>query len=271
MNIEHAELIEKVGEIPLFRGLNAEVVARVAAATCQKTMPAKEHIYWQGDVPRSFYYVLSGHVRRAIVSAEGDEKLIDVVAAGGQFGLTELVGGAERVSAAEAVEATTLLEIGANGLIPAMESSRDLSRRVLSAVAESYMALEQEVAATFFHSGCRRLLDYLLNIAGPNLKPVGDTVVVLPISKGLLAERLGVTAETVSRAFRDLSAAGLVSVRGKTITLLAKLAQRRAAAGEGAAEAAIAEHQEEVRGRRRADAWARQTSRDVPLGSRAWI
>lgn len=260
------EIVGHIGRMPLFGGLDAALLAGISATSCRKKAVTKERIYGQGDASHAFFYVLSGHVRRAIMSAEGDEKLIDIVAAGRHFGLAELFGGRRYASYAEAVEPTVLLEIGKDGLIAAMEGSRDLSFRVLTALAERQLAFEQEVAVTSFHSGCRRLLDYLLGEAGPNLE--GNRVIKLQISKSLIAKRIGMTAESLSRALRDLSNAGLISVHGRTITLLEKLAERRAAmTGEADKTAAAAAHQD----RRRTDPWDDHTALAEPIGSRAWL
>lgn len=259
------DLVRVVKNMPLFEGMDVTVIAEIAAAAALRNVAAKETVYWQGDAPRAIYYVLSGHVRRAIISAEGEEKLIDVVSPGQQFGLAELFGNPHHVSFAEAVETTLLLEISRDGLLPAVEANPQLSLRVLSVVAARHLAFEQEVAATYFHSGCRRLLDYLLHLAGTNPDAAAGRMVALPISKGLLAEHLGITAETLSRAFRDLSEAGLISVHGRRITLLAKIAARRPTSAEAEA---IPPHQ---RKRRRSDPWVEPSALALPVGSRAWL
>lgn len=261
------EMGDYVGRMPLFEGLDAGLVAGIAATSCRKRAGTKERIYEQGDEPRAFYYVLSGHVRRAITSVEGDEKLIDIVATGRHFGLPDLFGGLRYVSYAEAVEPTLLLEIGRDGLVAAMEGSRNLSFRILTALAERQLAFEQEIAATFFHSGCRRLLDYILSEAGPNPDNAGNRIVKLSISKALIAKRIGVTAETLSRALRDLSNAGLISVHGRTITLLDKLTARHGAMVEEVDKRLTAAEQH----RRRTDTWGDHTALTEPLGSRAWL
>ena len=43
--------------------------------------------------------------------------------------------------------------------------------------------------------------------------------IALPTSKQVIASRLNLTPETLSRIFHDLSDAGLISVQGKRITL----------------------------------------------------
>ena len=251
--------------MPLFGGLDADQLAVIAAAARGKKADTKGRIFSQGDVPHAFYYVLSGHVRRAIASTEGEEKLIDIVGAGRHFGLAELFGSPHYVSYAEAVEPTQLLEIGRDGLIAAAETSRKLSFGIMVALAERQIAFEQEVAATFLHSGCRRLIDYLIGEAGPNLDNPDDRVIKLQVSKSLVAKRIGVTAETLSRSFRDLSNAGLISVRGRTITLLEKLTARHSVIAEEVA-AAVEQHN-----RQQEDSWGEQSAPAKPPGPRAWL
>ena len=60
-----------------------------------------------------------------------------------------------------------------------------------------------------------RLANYLLMLAGDH-----GRVVNLPIPKGELASNLGTVSETLSRTFRKLSDEGLITVKGREITIL---------------------------------------------------
>jgi CRP-like cAMP-binding protein len=263
------DIAGEIGRMPLFTGADPGALAAVVRATSRRRFRRDEQEYRQGAVPRAFYHVLSGHVRRAIASSEGEEKVIDIVSPGEYFGLADLFGGAAHVAFAETVEPTLLLEIDKAAVMGAIEADRALMLRVLTAVAHGKVALERDVAACFFQSGARRLLDYLVREAGPRLAPVGDTAFQLPVSKRLIAARLGVSAETLSRALRELSEAGLIAVRGREIILREKLAARCAA--QAAKAAAGAGSQPVPHERRRRDPWIEQTSLVHPLGSRAWM
>jgi CRP-like cAMP-binding protein len=207
------------GKISLFDGLEPALLQRIARASCCKSVAKGERIYWPGDTPRALYHVLSGYVQCALASPVGEEKVIDILAPGQSFGLAELFGRSTYVSFAEAAEPSILLRVGKEGLLDAVAESPVLSFRVLEAVAERQAGIERDVAANSFQSGCQRLVAYLLREAGAALNPFGDTTLELRISKRLIAARIGVTAETLSRAFRELSDAGLIAVRGRKITL----------------------------------------------------
>ncbi len=267
MSENSPDIATVIGRMPLFAGLGADAAGAMARATMRRRLKKEQQVYRQGDSPHAFFYVISGHVRRAIASSEGEEKVIDILSPGDHFGLAELFSDSAYVSFAEAVDAAEVLEIDRAGIGPAMEADSAVGMRLLAAVAEGQVALERDVAAYFFQSGPRRLLDYLLREAGPRLAPTGDTVVELPVSKRLIAARLGVSAGTLSRALRELSDAGLISVRGRQIVLREKLAARRAAAQGQPAVPGVREGPE----RRRRDPWVERGALNRPLASRAWL
>lgn len=225
MGCETSGIATVIGTLPIFQGAGAALVEQVAAGARLRSAVARDRIYAQGEAAERFFYVMSGQVRRAIVSLEGGERVVEVVTEGRPFGLAELVAGRPYVSSATAVTSLTLIEIAGVDLRMALSSSASVARQVQIVLADKYIKLQEEVAESHFHPGCRRLLNYLLRLAGAEL--AGDTAVTLPITKGLLAEQLGMTAESLSRAFRDLATAGLIAVRGREITLLAKQAERR--------------------------------------------
>lgn len=265
------DLTTEIGKMSLFTGMAPESLNGVAMASSWRRAQRNQRVYQQDDMPRALFYVTSGHVRRAIASQDGEEKVIDIVSPGEFFGLAELFSATPYVSFAEAVAPTLLLQVGGTALFQAIEDDRRVLQRVLTAVAKGKVALERDLATSFFQSGARRLLDYLLREAGPRLAPAGDTVLQLPVSKRLIAARLGVSAETLSRALRELSEAELIAVRGRTIILRDKLARRiadRQAGREVSREVRVTGEQ---RNRRRTDHMVDRATLTQPLASRAWL
>jgi CRP-like cAMP-binding protein len=209
--------------ISLFEGLDPAVVGEIARTAHLIRLAKLGLAYTAGVEARAFFHVISGQLKVAVSSPDGGEKVIDIVGAGHSIGIAELFGNTPYVSFAEAVTPVTLLQIGRDAIIRAIDHDPRLSQRLLRVIAQRQSSIERDIAASSFQSGCRRVVDYLLCQAGPRLAN-GDTMVELGIPKHLLAARLGFTPETLSRAFRFLSEAGFISVRGKWVTLSAKLA-----------------------------------------------
>jgi len=268
--MEDSNLVRAIGSLPLFAGLDANVVKGIATATQLRRLAAKTSVCWPGERPRAFYWLLSGLVRRSIASADGDEKLIEIVAAGQSFGLGEMYGSVRYLAHAETVTATELLAIERDGLDRAMAADAQLVARVVAALAERHVAFEHQVAASYLHSCCRRLLDFLIAEAGPGIDSPGPCVVKLPVKKGLLAQQIGINAATLSRAFRDLSQAGLIEVHGHSITLLDKLVSRHRAASSTNFDQRSGPPPT-MQNRRRSDPWMDRSLLAQPIGTRAWL
>lgn len=217
---------QDLASLPLFAGVAPEGLARIVRGCVRRMVEPSEHIYRQGETPGAFYVIRAGHVRLAVASPDGDEKVIDILSAGQHLGLAELFGARRHTSFAEAVTTVSLIEIDADSLFRAIGAHPDLALRILSAVAGQYAALQQDVIDSSFRSGTDRLVDYLLRLAGRNLRPGYEASIELPVSKRLIAARLGVTAEHLSRLLRELSESGLIRVFGRQITLRPALASR---------------------------------------------
>ncbi|HMV16705.1 MAG TPA: Crp/Fnr family transcriptional regulator [Zoogloea sp.] len=226
MKTSPVELSAVLPGIRLFAGLDPRAVAELSRAGHVATLPKGRGIYATGELPRALYYLLSGQVKVAVTSAEGGEKVIDIVHAPQAFGVAELFGQAPHVSSAETVGASVVLVIGREGVMRAIEYDARLSMRLLQTVADRQTAIERDIAADCFQSGCEKVVDYLLRAVAP-AAGWGDSVSLdLEIPKYLLAARLGFTPETLSRIFRELSDEGLIRVHGRRVELLGRLLRR---------------------------------------------
>ncbi len=213
-----------LGEVALFRGLSPAVIAEAARAAQILSLPKGGATYAAGDRPRALYQVMSGHLKVAVSSPEGGEKVIEILSPRQVFGVAELFGDAVYVSSVEAVTPVVVLAVGRDGIFRAMEQEPCLMRRMLAAVAERQSSIERDIAADCFQSGSAKVVDYLRRLAGSGPAQRPCVVLELEIPKHVLAARLGFTPETLSRIFRELSDAGLIHVNGKQVTLTEKFA-----------------------------------------------
>ncbi|MDP3511348.1 MAG: type IV pili methyl-accepting chemotaxis transducer N-terminal domain-containing protein [Sulfuritalea sp.] len=208
-----------LGELSLFVDLAPEQLGELVAATrciaCEKDQP----IYRAGDSVNEMYVLLSGQVTLSLSSNRGNEKVIEVLGAGQSFGEAELFASDPCLVAAVATKPSQLLGIRREGLCQVMAADPRLALRLMGVLARRQVDMETELAARHFCSGSRRLLDFILQLAGPNRDLVGETTVTLAVSKKVLASRFDMQPETLSRTLRDLADSGLIVVDGSRIRL----------------------------------------------------
>ena len=215
-----------LGEVAIFRGLSAAVTAEVARSVQILSLPKGAPVYAAGERPKALYHVMSGHLKVAVSSPEGGEKVIEILSPNQLFGVAELFGDASYVSSVETVSPVVALAIGRDAVLRAIEQDPCVSRRMLAALAQRQSSIEREIAADCFQSGSAKVVDYLCRLAGPSLGAGQDVVLELEIPKHVLAARLGFSPETMSRIFRELADAGDIHVHGKQVTLFQAFCRR---------------------------------------------
>ena len=150
-----------LGEVAIFRGLPAAVTAEVARSVQILSLPKGAPVYAAGERPKALYHVMSGHLKVAVSSPEGGEKVIEILSPNQLFGVAELFGDASYVSSVETVSPVVALAIGRDAVLRAIEQDPCVSRRMLAALAQRQSSIEREIAADCFQSGSAKVVDYL--------------------------------------------------------------------------------------------------------------
>lgn len=208
-----------LGRLPLFTRLAPELLDELSLGSSNLALKRGATVYRAGDPATGMYVVLAGQVKLALSSNRGQEKVIDVIEAGRSFGEAELFGTHSYLAGAQAVKPTQLLCIAGEHVRRIMKLDPRVAERIINGLAQRQMQMEAELAASHFCSGSQRLLEFFLWLAGPDRAPIGETQVTLNISKRLLASRFDMQPETLSRALRDLTEAGLIAVDNYRISL----------------------------------------------------
>ena len=90
---------------------------------------------------------------------------------------------------------------------------------MLAGLALRLHGLIRDVESYSLRSSTQRVIGFLLQRSGHGDDETGDVEIDLPTSKQVIASRLNLTPETLSRIFHDLAAAKLISVHGKHVTV----------------------------------------------------
>ncbi len=159
--------------------------------------------------------MLSGRIKLFRVSAEGQEKIIEIVPQGGVF--AEALMFMDQPSypvSATALADTVVVGIDARDFKAMLWDSVDTCLLLLGDMSFRLRKLVHEIDTLTLHSGTCRVASYLLQHM-----PEDRECFELEIAKSVIAARLSVKPETFSRIIKNLREQGILSIDGTRITV----------------------------------------------------
>jgi len=200
--------VDVLSRVPLFAGLEPDVLSRLARESKVTRAPRGSRLFAQGDEARALHVLLEGQVGLfAKVEDLGDDTLVEILDAGESFIAAAVLTGKPYLMSGSALTPIRVLEVPRQALLDDLRGSPDLALAMLGSLARHYRLLVQEVKELKLTSASQRLARYLL---GLTTRRRGAVIVRLPHNKGLIAARVGVRPETLSRAFAQLRGEGVV-------------------------------------------------------------
>lgn len=190
--------------------------------------PRGEPIVRAGEHPPGILAVAYGSVKLAMRKGGDDERVFALLAARQTFGEAPALLGRAAPYEAVAMTETKLVVIPGAAVLALIEAEPRFAKAWLRSLAEKEYALCAEIGAAGLQSGAERLAAYLAELAGaPGASD--ECLVVLPITKTLLAARLGMKKETLSRLLKQFALRGLIAV-GRARSLVVHRARLATAA-----------------------------------------
>jgi len=201
--------------LPLFADLSAEELDTVAAAASEQHVERGKLIFKRGDPCVGFHTVIYGNVKLCFVSAQGDEKVVELIGPGQSFGEALMFMDRPYIVQAEAVADCMLLHVEKQAIYAEIERNPAFARRMLSGMSRRLHGLISDVESYTLRSGSQRIVGYLLKD-----DPVQGEEVTLAVSKKMIASRLNLSPEYFSRVLRDMADHEMVAVAGRSIRIL---------------------------------------------------
>jgi CRP/FNR family transcriptional regulator, dissimilatory nitrate respiration regulator len=218
MNSNHPINIEALlTHIPLFDGLAAEEIARIARSSREIHVSKGDILFHKGDPCNGFHLLVYGQVKLAFTSQQGSEKVVEILQQGQSFGEAIMFMEKPYIVFAQALTDTLLIHVSKHAVFEELERDHALCRKMLAGMAMRLHQLMNDVESYSLHSGKQRIIGYLLREL-PEGDLNGDAVAVtLPTNKGVIASRLNLTQEHFSRILHELTELGLIIVEGRKI------------------------------------------------------
>ena len=203
MKPEHAEIAR--GALLLSSAPPPIVDFLLARATVSQVARGTT-LFAQDDPADAIYIVIEGWVKLYRISATGTEAIVGVFTKGHSFGEAVALRGSPYPVFAEAVTEATLMRIDAKSFLGLLESSPEIAISMLTATYAHLHSLVAQIEQLKGQTGPQRVADFLLDLTKSEF---GACAVHLPYDKVLIAGRLGMKPESLSRAFAKLKDQGV--------------------------------------------------------------
>lgn len=221
-------IVDALGAIPYFALLPAAALADVAARCAVRTFTRGALVFEEGAPATGLWVVLAGRVKLVRVSAAGREQVLHAEGPGATLAEVPVFDGGGYVATAVAIDDVRLLFVPRPVVLEVCRRHGDVALGVIAVLARrvrTFAALIEDLA---LRDVTARVAAWLLAEA----RRGGADFVELPGTREEIGARLGTVRELVSRALGRLRAAGIISVRGRTVrvrdaTRLAALARHR--------------------------------------------
>lgn len=209
-------LYETLRKHYLFEGLEQTGYDDMVANVTPKSLKKGEVLFHRGDEATSFYFLDQGLVELNFIAASGEKKVLEVVNPGRTF--AEAIAFMQELKypvTAEALADSSLCQIPIRSYVDLLYSNPDACMRLLSDVCRHLHARVREIENLTVQNARSRLASYLLDhVVETN---DDEATVRLELPRHVIASRLSIQPETLSRLLRNMVDDGLLTIEDRVI------------------------------------------------------
>jgi CRP-like cAMP-binding protein len=207
--------LDIVSRIAVFAGLKPETRGRLIAPATMITLKHGHPLFRQGDPAAAFFIVVEGWIKLYRITVAGEEAVIHVLTKGESLAEAVAFTGARYPATAEAVSNARVVRIPADHVVRCIREVPDIALAMIASTSSHLRQLVQQVEQLKAQSGIQRVAEFLASLCPAT---PGPHTIALPYDKALIAGRLGLKPESLSRAFAKLRSLG-VEVRASHVVV----------------------------------------------------
>jgi CRP-like cAMP-binding protein len=211
---------KELQENHLFRALDRAQMQQLQPHIATKSLKQGGHLFEEGATADAFYLLRKGQIKLYRLAPNGQEKVIEIVRPGQSFAeaLMFLDVPAYPLNA-QALTDVELFVIKNKGFLQLLAGSVETCFQVMADISVRLKGLLNEIDALALQNASLRLVNFLLYLVQEQEPCDGCVEITLPAAKNIVAARLSIQPETLSRILANLGKSGLISVEGLNITV----------------------------------------------------
>jgi len=212
---------EALRRSPLFANLPPEDLARIIEISTLRHYAKRETVFREGDRADGFFVAVSGSVKVFKISEDGKEQVLHILEAGQSFAEATIFEGGDFPANAEALSKCDLLFLPKRPFIELLGKYPGMALRVLASLSKWLKRMTDLVENLALRDVEARLVFFVAEeMKNHGLALRDGAIYEIPVSKNVLASRLGTVPETFSRTLKKLQEEGKIRVKGNQIRIL---------------------------------------------------
>jgi CRP-like cAMP-binding protein len=193
-------------QIPVFSGLKPQALDMLLAPARVVNLRPGSMLFRQGEPATSFFIVVEGWIKLYRITPAGDEAVLNVFGNGQSFAEAVTFTSGRYPAMASAVTRTRLILIPADHIVDCIRKMPEVAIAMIASTSQHLHLMISRVEQLTAQSGLQRVADFLISLT-PCVK--GPCTIALPYDKSLIAGRLGLKPESLSRVFGKLRTMGV--------------------------------------------------------------
>lgn len=208
------EALESLRAIPLFSRVSDADLEDIASHLIDRRFPKHATVVEEG-LPGDYMYVIrEGRVKVTKASEDGREKIMNFLDEGQFFGDMALLTGEVRSASVKTLEPTRLLALSRRDFIETLRQSPDLALAVIEELTVRLRETNEQASSLSFQGVKGRTRSLFERIAVNDLTR-GNRRMTPALTHQQIADMIGTSRETVTRAIKQLKEEGWLEQAGK--------------------------------------------------------
>ncbi len=212
-------ILDEFQHVALFEALDKSQLEGVITACRKVTLVAKATLFERGTHADYFYLLHSGQIKLFSLSAVGDEKVMEIIYPSQTFAEAVMFMPKQFYPvSAQAINDSELYCFDMRLFRELLDNSKETCFRLLNIMGKHLHYRVNEIENLSLHNATYRLVVYLLEQLPVDANTLSEIHLKTP--KNIIAARLSIKPETLSRILLNLSRQDLIQVNGNDISLL---------------------------------------------------
>jgi CRP/FNR family transcriptional regulator, cyclic AMP receptor protein len=202
-------------KVPLFANLSEKEFDLLDSVSSSKSYDKNQMIIHKSDEGDTFFSIITGKVKVVLTDVEGKEYIVGILKSMEFFGELALLDGEPRSATVVALEPTEVVVIRREDFLKQITRNPELCIKIVGVLGARLRKANQQIESLAFLDVCGRLARMLLGLAETQESArTGEGIVVdIDYSRTELANLVGTTRETLTRALKTLENMGYILLK----------------------------------------------------------